>query len=310
MKVAVVCGGFSEEQNPSRKSGECIAGALEKLSHTVEIIEYNEHLIGNLKKNAPDVVFHSVMGKHHGDGAVQALLELAAVPYTGSDPQSAAIINHKTICKKIWRAAGILTPDFFEYSYKEYKKDSFEDFCKKVNDNKMTLPLVVKAPTQGSRFGINFVKDNTSFKALDSVFCYDDVLLAETYVEGRFITQGIIEIDGKMTVLPPMELTDSSDAEFKLFPGGSAVCDPGLTAEQLAEIARRSLEAAYLTGASGYARLDYHLCGAEFYLLEINAVPGLIPGYSSMIDCAAAAGYDYVALIGMVLATACKRSNV
>jgi len=304
MKVAVVCGGFSEEKDASRKSGKYAAQALEKLSHTVQIVEYDESLISNLKINAPDAVFHCVMGKHHGDGAVQALLELAGFPYTGSRPQGAAIINHKTICKKIWKSAGILTPDFFEYSYEEYKKDNFEDFCKKVNDNNMTLPVVVKAPTQGSRFGINFVNDSVSFKTLDSAFCFDDVLLVETFAEGRFITQGIIEIDGKMTALPPMELLDSSDAQFKFFPGGSPVRDPRLTVDRLTEITRRTLKAASLTGASCYARLDYHLSGAEFYLLEINAVPGLIPGYSSMIDCAAAAGYDYAALISMMLATA------
>jgi len=304
MKVAVVCGGFSEEQDASRKSGKYAAEALEKMSHTVQIVEYDERLIGNLKINASDVVFHCVMGKHHGDGAVQALLELAGFPYAGSRPQNAAIINHKTICKKIWKAAGILTPDFFEYGYEEYKKDNFENFCKKVNDNRMKLPVVVKAPTQGSRFGINFVKDSVSFKTLDTAFCYDDVLLVETFAEGRFITQGIIEIDGKMTALPPVELLDSSASQFKLFPGGSPVRDPRLTAEQLAEISQRTLEAASLTGASCYARLDYHLCGTEFYLLEINAVPGLVPGYSSMIDCAAAAGYDYAALINLMLATA------
>ena len=306
MKVAVVCGGFSEEQEASRKSGKYAAGALEKLSHTVQIIEYDEHLISKLKTNAPDLVFHCVMGKHHGDGAVQALLELAAVPYTGSRPQNAAIINHKTICKKIWKAAGILTPDFFEYSCEEYKKDSFEDFSKKVNDNNLKLPVVVKAPTQGSRIGIKFIKDSISFKELDTVFCYDDVLLVESYVKGRFITQGIIEIGGKMTALPPVELLDSSDNQFKLFPGGSPVRDPCLTAEQLAEISQKTLKAASLTGASCYARLDYHLCGTQFFLLEINAVPGLIPGYSSMIDCAAAAGYDYAELISLMLATAKK----
>ena len=309
MKIAVVCGGFSEEQNASRKSGGYIAGALEKLSHTVEIVEYNEHMIDNLKKNAFDIVFHSVMGKHHGDGAVQALLELAGFPYTGSGPQSAAIINHKTICKKIWKADGILTPDFFEYSYREYKKDTFTDFWKKVNDNKMTLPVVAKAPTQGSRHGIVFVKDDISFNALESAFFFDNILLAESYVEGRFITQGIIEIEGEMTALPPVELIDSSGAEFKLFPGGSIVRDPCLRTEQTAEITLRTLKAAALTGASGYARLDYHICNGEFYLLEINAVPGLIPAYSSMIDCATAAGYDYFSLINFILSAAVKRSN-
>jgi D-alanine--D-alanine ligase len=305
MKVAVVSGGFSEEKEASKKSGECVSGALETLGHNVVLMEYDENLIGNLRKTAPDIVFHSVMGKYHGDGAIQALLELAGIPYVGSRSQSAAIINHKTICKKIWRAdGGIPTPDFFEYSHEEYKKDSFENFQEKVKNNGLTLPVVVKPPTQGNRYGIVFVKDSSSFKKLETSFLYDDVLLAERYVEGRFFTQGIIEINGKMTALPPVEITDSSDSEFKLFPGGSVTHIHDFVPERLAEISAVTLKAAFLTGASCYGRLDYHLSGGKLYLLEINAVPGLIPSYSSMTDCASAAGYNYVKFIDMLLATA------
>jgi len=306
MKVAVVSGGFSEEQNASRKSGECIADALVKLRNTVQVIEYDVNLLHNLKQFSPDMAFHSVMGKHHGDGAVQALLELAGIPYVGSRSQGAAIINHKTICKKIWRAAGILTPDFFEYRYDEYKKDRFEDFQEKVKAHGMTLPIVVKSPTQGNRYGIVFVKDDIAFNELETCFHYDNILLAERYVKGNFITQGIIEINGTITVLPPVEVIDSSDAEFKLFPGGSATRAHNFSTEQLAEINRITLEAASLTGASGYARLDYHLSGGKLYLLEINAVPGLVPGYSSMPDCASAAGYNYVTFMDMLLAAGRK----
>ncbi|MDR2953160.1 MAG: hypothetical protein LBU82_07960 [Treponema sp.] len=305
MKVAVVSGGFSEENEASRKSGKCISGALETLGHNVFLIEYDENLISNLRKVSPDIVFHSVMGKYHGDGAVQALLEFAGMPYVGSRPQNAAIINHKTICKKIWRADGkIPTPDFFEYGYEEYKKDSFEKFQEKVKKNGLTLPIVAKPPTQGNRYGIVFVKDSLSFKELEASFCFDNVLLAERYVEGRFYTQGIIEINGKMTVLPPVEIIDSSDSEFKLFPGGSVTRAHDLTPECLEEISAITLNAAFLTGASCYGRLDYHLSGGKLQLLEINAVPGLIPGYSSMTDCAGQAGYDYAEFIDMLLATA------
>jgi len=306
MKVAVVCGGFSEEQNASRKSGKNVAEALEKLSHTVEIVEYSDQLINEIKKISPDAVFHMVQGKYHGDGTVQALLELTGIPYTGSRPYSAALINHKTICKKIWRSGGVLTPDFFEYSYEEYKKDKFDDFLNKLKKNNLTLPVVVKAPSQGSRYGIIFVKGKESFNEMEAVFNFDDVLLVERYVEGRFITQGLIEINGKMTTLPPVEIVDDTGDEFKMFPlpGGAAARAHDFSPESIAEINRITSEAAALTEASGVARLDYHLSGGKLYLLEINAVPGLIPGYSSMIDCAAAAGYDYLSLIGMILAAA------
>ena len=306
MKVAVVSGGFSEEHQMSRKSGKCVADALAVLNHTVVMIEYNEHLIGEIKKEAPDAVFHMVQGKYHGDGTVQALLQLAGVPYVGSRPFAAALINNKILCKKLWRAALIPTPEFFEYGYNEYKNDTYGGFLDKVRANSLTLPVVVKPPTQGSRFGIIFLKCEDDFAKMEESFRYDDILLVERYVEGRFITQGVFELNGAMTALPPVEIIDESGSEFKLFalPGGSAARPHDLTPEEVENISRMSIEAALLAGASGFTRLDYHLSGGVLYLLEINAVPGLVPGYSSMCDCAKAAGYSYESLIGILLAAA------
>jgi D-alanine--D-alanine ligase len=303
-KVAIISGGFSEEHKTSREMGRHVAEALRNLGHVVSVIEYDNNLLDNIKTASPDILFPLVQGKHHGDGAVQALLELIKIPYIGSRPQSAAIINHKTICKMIWRSKGILTPDYFEYSYAEYLNDSFKDFTDRVKANEMSPPVVVKPPTQGSRFGMVFVRNKASFDLMRNSFQYDDTVLVEEYVEGRFYTQGIIEIEGVMTALPPIEIIDGSRDEFKMFPGGSSIRVHDLAPEQTEEITRITITAAALTGASGFARLDYHLNDGKFYLLEINAVPGLIQGYSSMGECAAAAGYNYMDFIAMLLKTA------
>jgi D-alanine-D-alanine ligase-like ATP-grasp enzyme len=114
-----------------------------------------------------------------------------------------------------------------------------------------------------------------------------------------------MEINGKMTVLPPVEVIDNSQDELKLFDmGGSTIRTHDLNRECVCELNQITLNAAFLTGAAGFARLDYHLSGGKLYLLEINAVPGLIPGYSSMCVCAADAGYDYNTFINMLLAAA------
>ena len=306
MKVAVLCGGFSEEQHASRRSGEEVFGALQRLGHDARILEYDADFIVKLKELSPDAVFHVMQGKRHGDGAVQAILELLGIPYTGSRPHAAAIINHKTLCKKIWLAAGIRTPDFFECSSEEYIQEGFAGFLKKAKAAGFDLPIVVKAPTQGGRFGIVFVKDEKSFREAEASFQYDDTLLAERYVEGRFITQGILEIDGRLAALPPVEVLDVDGGEFKFYDGNTLAADPGFTTEQLIEINQTTLTASKLVGASGVGRLDYHLSGGELYLLEINAQPGLRPDCSDIIKCADAAGYTYDEFIGMILASAKK----
>ncbi|MCL2108441.1 MAG: hypothetical protein FWH20_03735 [Oscillospiraceae bacterium] len=306
MKIAVISGGFSEEQYASRESGRLIADALTNLEHDVKILEYDKNFFDGIRNFAPDIAFPFVQGKHHGDGTVQALLELAGIKYIGSRPQYAAIINHKTACKRIWRASDILTPDFFEYSRDEYENEGYSGFVQKLRDNGLEMPVVVKPPTQGNRFGMVFVEDVRSFDELEKSFKYDETLLVEKYVEGRFFAQGVFEKDGKMTTLPPVEILDnsSSSSRFKIYAGGSEVVAHDFTVQRLSEIGGISLQAVSLTGAAGFARLDYHLCCDKLYLLEINAFPGLVPGYSSMTACIEAAGYKYDEFIEAVISTA------
>ena len=272
MKIVVLNGGFSEEQYTSRESGRCVAKALEALGHNVSIIEYDKEFISKVLALSPDAVFHTLQGKYHGDGAVQSILELMGIKYVGSEPAAAAIINHKILCKKIWRANDINTPDFFEYSYSEYKKDGFDGFIKKAKDYGLSLPLVIKAPSQGGRFGMAFVTDIHTFSKVENSFYYDKVLLVERYVKGRFFTQGIIEINGKLNTLPPIETIDHSDNDFKTYSGGTSAIPHDLTKEHLEEINNTTLKAAHLTGALGYARLDYHLSDGKLYLLEIDCL--------------------------------------
>ena len=304
MKVAVLYGGFSEERHSSSRSAQSIYGALERNGHEPCLVEYDADCIAKIRDFSPDAVFQITQGKRHGDGAAQAILELLGVPYTGSRPAAAAIINHKTACKKLCAAEGITTPDFFEYSHKEYREGGFDGFIKKAEASGLCLPIVVKPPTQGGRFGMVFVKDEESFRGIEAAFRYDDALLAERYVEGRFITQGLIEIDGEMTVLPPVEVVDETGEEFRRYYEKSYCIVPELTAGQISEINLTSLAVARLTGASGIARIDYHISGGRIYFLEINAAPGLTDGFSDMVYCAGFAGYTYDELISAVLASA------
>lgn len=306
MKVAVISGGFSEEQHASRDSAQSVAKALEELGHTAFMVEYDRDFPNKLINLSPDAVFPIVQGKYHGDGAVQAVLELIGIPYVGSRPPAAAIINHKTLCKRIWMSAGVSTPEFFEFDRKEYINCGFDEFKHKAAG--FDLPFVAKPPSQGGRYGMAFIRDEESYKALAPSFDYDETLLIERYVPGRFITQAIIEIDGKMTTLPPVEVIDDSDTEFKLYTGKYIdlrfIPASELEPELVREISKTSLYAAALVGASSHARLDYHYSGGKLYLLEINAVPGLIRGFSHMTKCSGFAGYEYPALVKMILDTA------
>jgi len=304
MKVVVLCGEFAMDQNEARASAAQVVDAIKRLGHETYLIDFDIEAVSKIREIAPDAAFQLSQGKSHSDGSAQTMLELIGIPYTGSRPYAAAIINHKTLCKRLWLSAGLRTPEYFELSYEEYKTGGFNGFLKKAVDNGLSLPLVVKAPTQSARIGMTFVIDEGSFIRAEDSFRYDDVLLIERYVEGRFLTHGLIEIDGKLTTLPPVEVIDVTDDKFKKYDGFTKAADHELTPDQLAEINYMSLEAARLTCASGVARLDYHLSDGKLYLLEINACPGLMRDCSDIIKCIDAAGLTYDELIGMILATA------
>ena len=91
----------------------------------------------------PDVAFLAVHGTHAEDGAIQGLLELLDIPYTGSSLQSSAICMDKQLTKLILQQHGVLTPRW--------------QFVEDVGQLKLLgfkFPLMVKPNFEGSSKGI------------------------------------------------------------------------------------------------------------------------------------------------------------
>lgn len=59
-----------------------------------------------------DVVFLALHGGTGEDGTLQALLDLSGVPYTGSGHRGSAVAMDKNLSKRLFRMAGIPTPDW------------------------------------------------------------------------------------------------------------------------------------------------------------------------------------------------------
>src|SRR5690606_13419404 len=59
-----------------------------------------------------DVVFLALHGGTGEDGTVQAMLDLVGIPYTGSGHLASAIAMDKEVAKRLFRDAGIPTPDW------------------------------------------------------------------------------------------------------------------------------------------------------------------------------------------------------
>src|SRR5262245_44569024 len=133
-------GGRSSEREISLRTGRGMAEALRNLGHAVVAIDTATGLAlpaGDEERAAPpaeeltnlpaksevavansaalaeaEVVLIALHGGEGEDGTIQALLELAGRPYTGSGVLASALAMDKAASKKMFVHEGILTPEW------------------------------------------------------------------------------------------------------------------------------------------------------------------------------------------------------
>ncbi len=87
-------------------------------------------------------------------------------------------------------------------------------------------------------------------------------------------------------------------------------CPAPLTAEQRDELNWLAAAVFRVTGCLDVARVDFRLDASDGnrpYILEVNPLPGLNPGYSDLCIEAAADGWSYEDLINEILNLAIER---
>src|SRR5205823_5365502 len=92
---------------------EAIAAALRALGHEVVKLGDGRELLQRLLADAPDFVFNIAEGQGIGrarEARVPAVLEMLAIPYTGSDPLTLAVTLDKDCAKRLVKSAGIMVP--------------------------------------------------------------------------------------------------------------------------------------------------------------------------------------------------------
>ncbi|GAB2778852.1 D-alanine-D-alanine ligase [Hymenobacter luteus] len=108
-----------------------------------------------------DFAFLALHGPAGEDGAIQGLLEWYGIPYSGSGILPSAFGIDKIAQKKLLKALNLPTPKFrvleeswaLNAAHPKYLRGLVED---------LGLPLVIKAPRQGSSLGISILKEEDS----------------------------------------------------------------------------------------------------------------------------------------------------
>jgi D-alanine-D-alanine ligase len=300
-KVAVLLGGASAEREVSLMSGAGVLAALQSQGIDAHAFDPAERDLVELKREGFARCFIALHGRHGEDGTVQGALELLGIPYTGSGVMASAIGMDKVMTKRVWSALGLPTPRSLTLDAAQQTRERLRT----VPDD-IGLPLIVKAPHEGSSIGVIKVNGYSEIQgAVAEAMKYDSVVLIEEFVSGDELTCPILG----NTALPVVKIVAPEgkyDYQNKYFTDEVKYLVPsGLPAAEEKEIQRLAVEAFNAIGCRGWARADFmvHAATRKPYLLEINTSPGMT-SHSLVPKSAAAAGIGYEALCVQILSLA------
>ena len=296
-RIAVLMGGLSSERDISLKTGGAILNALQRRGYDAISLDADRNIVENLKINGIDIAFIALHGAFGEDGAVQGLLELLGIAYTGSSLLASAVSINKVATKKMLAYHGLPTPAFQVVSVRD------GDVYGAVKSITLPIPFVVKPPEEGSTIGISIVTKNERIaEAVSLAAQYDCELLIEEFVKGRELTAAVLNGEP----LPLVEIVAKNgfyDFEAKYHSQGTTryVVAPEIGAGLTLQIQKLAVETYTVLGCSGAARVDFLLTsdGGPF-ILEINTIPGMTE--TSLLPKAAGhAGIDFENLVEQIL---------
>lgn len=308
-KIGVLLGGRSAEREVSLRTGEAIYKALLSLGYEAEKIDVDKNIANNLLDSKIDLAFIALHGKYGEDGTIQGLLKILEIPYTGSDILASATAINKITTKKLLSHEGLLTPKFFTVSRKEYSRDTLKIIEDKILE--FGLPVVIKAPTQGSTIGISFVHHKDEIKsAMDESFKYDPIVLVEKMVNGIEITASVLGNE-EPKVLPLIEIVSATgvyDYNAKYTVGLSEHIIPPRIQEETQSKIKNLAEKTYLAiGCKGFARVDFMVAqNGTPYIIEVNTIPGMTET-SLFPDAARAEGLSFEELVKIIVNLALEK---
>jgi len=291
--VGVLYGGTSSEREISLLTGEAIIQALKNQGIDTVAIDVQDNLIKSISNAQLDRAFIALHGPGGEDGTLQGALEYLGIPYTGSGVMASALAMDKVRCKQIWKGIGLPTTDFASLN--------------KATDWQETMDLlggclVVKPACEGSSMGMSIAESAEQLKqAWELASQYDAKVLAEPRLMGEEYTVAILGDQA----LPSIRIRTNAtfyDYEAKYLSDKTQYfCPSGLDVSREAELAELSINAFKSIDGKGWGRVDVMTdLNGEFFILEVNTVPGMT-SHSLVPMAGKAAGLEFEALVYSIL---------
>jgi D-alanine-D-alanine ligase len=293
---------------------EAIERALTEEGNTVMHLPVHAdgRWIERLRKGRFDLVFNmceGVDGVAALEPSVIAMLELLAVPYTGSTSFTTGLCLRKHVVNTLLASAGLPVPDFVTLRAGEAVPS-------------IGFPAICKPTAEDASIGIEQKSVVRTKRALaqrvEAMHQRWQQVLVQRYVEGREVNVGILgdqvlpvaEIDfsgmpkGKWRIVSYKSKWESGSDEDS---GTAPRCPADLGKELEAEVRRVALAAWRLVGGTGYGRVDMRIdADGRPWILEVNPNPDIAPD-AGLARMAGVAGLNYARLIRTVCQLGARR---
>jgi len=242
----------------------------------IELDKNDFSLTVNGTKIKFDAAFIAVHGTPGEDGRLQGYLDMLSVPYTTCNAIVSALTFNKSYCNKVVKDANVvgISNSVLIFKDQPYSVGSILEQLK--------LPLFVKPNESGSSLGVSKVTAvQDLLPAIEKAFKEDNQVLIEEFIEGRELTIGVYNLNGRLQALPATEIVVSKNAFFdyeaKYTPGITNEITPAPIEESIRE--QLSSKAQYLyryLNCRGVVRMDFILQKNtnKLYFLEVNTMPG------------------------------------
>ena len=290
-KIAIVMGGYSSEVEISLKSGEVVFNSLDANKYALykvyilkekwvvihnkkeyQIIKDDFSVIIDQEHIQFDCVFNAIHGDPGENGVLIAYFDLIGMNHTSAPFYQMALAFNKRDTLSVVKEYGIPTAtSFYMHQRDEIVTDKI---IKKVG-----LPCFVKPNRAGSSFGISKVYEEENLKAAIEKACQEDEeILIESFLDGTEVSVGVIEYQGKLTVLPITEIVsenDFFDYEAKYEGKSQEITPARISAAEKEKVVSLATKVYQVLNMKGFSRSEFIIVDGAPYFLEINTVPGM-----------------------------------
>ena len=340
MKIAVVCGGLSNERDVSITSGSCVARALREKGHKVVLLDLyygysgkymdpaelfereQEDLRYSVREETPDIEKMIVDGdgSRIGKNVIEICraADISFLALHGEDGENGKVQATFDMFGIRYTGSGYLgsalamnkelSKVLFRHSgiptpagiVLEKGAESYED---------VGFPCVVKPCSGGSSVGTSIVYRRDEYDAaLEFAFRFEARVLVERYVKGRELTVGVM--DGR--AMPVIEIIPKSgwyDYKNKYQAGlTEELCPAPLSPEDTDRVQRLAERVAEALMIDVYCRADFLMdeSDGQLYCLEANTLPGMTPT-SLVPQMGAAQGMDFGEVCEKIIAVSMEK---